>query len=404
MVILKKYILILSALVFSIFHACKRAGNENIVSEEYVVPLTKSWEKPVPLQDIPEGLSSLSAESCGSCHVEIFNEWKQSTHALAYKDLQFQIEWKKDSIYTCMNCHTPLQNQQEYVITGFINGNYKTPVAEVNVHFDRDLQQEGITCASCHVRNGAVIGTSGVSNDFHKTVFDKDFLSGKLCIGCHNLVDVINPVLVCSFETGDEFANNIYLTEGIDCISCHMPGTTRKTFNDQIKQNARSHHLPGSGIPKLVDMKIRGLKGLEIKVDSICTQYGVGDKLKSSLYVMNSFAGHNVPTGDPERFLLVTFKMLNSRDSVIGKKEYRIGEVWKWYPEAEKISDNNLKPGEKRTFDFDFTFQENGEFKLQLEITKHRMTVENARYNEIFGKYPLSIKIFERQYEIIVGK
>src|SRR6476659_946808 len=39
-----------------------------------------------PLSTIPEGLTSLTVESCGTCHTEIDNDWKPSIHSYAYKD------------------------------------------------------------------------------------------------------------------------------------------------------------------------------------------------------------------------------------------------------------------------------------------------------------------------------
>src|SRR5262245_54806779 len=37
--------------------------------------------RPLPHSEVPEGLVDLRAESCGVCHVEIYKEWKVSTHA-----------------------------------------------------------------------------------------------------------------------------------------------------------------------------------------------------------------------------------------------------------------------------------------------------------------------------------
>ena len=115
--------------------------------EHQITPLTKHWETPIPHQEVPHGLVSLSARDCGECHIEIYKEWKQSTHAIAFQDLQFQSEWKKDNVTVCLNCHTPLQNQQEFIVTGLLNGDYKTPVKTPNPNFDKALQLESITCA-----------------------------------------------------------------------------------------------------------------------------------------------------------------------------------------------------------------------------------------------------------------
>jgi cytochrome c554/c'-like protein len=364
------------------------------------IPLTKHWETPIPHQKIPEGLTSISAASCGSCHQEIYNEWQQSTHAVAFQDLQFQAEWKKDDILTCLNCHTPLQNQQEFIVKGLINGDYKTPLKEPNPYFDKNLQSESITCATCHVRDGNVIGVLGNTNAPHKTNGDVVFLSEKLCISCHNVVDELNAVLVCTFETGDEWQNNRARKTGITCISCHMPETERPVALGFGKRVSHSHYFAGSGIPKFYGIKVKGLNGLEIKADSLKQEYKAGENLTYSLVLKNSFAAHKVPTGDPERFFLIRFHVQDSCGDVLEAAQFRIGEEWQWYPVAKKLSDNNLKPLEQRVFDFSYQLPEKNGLSLIVEISKHRMTKENAGLMEILDKYPLSISVFKQSYPI----
>ena len=47
--------------------------------------------------DVPDGLTSLRAEHCGSCHPDIYEEWRTTTHAHAWTDPQLQEEMKKSS-------------------------------------------------------------------------------------------------------------------------------------------------------------------------------------------------------------------------------------------------------------------------------------------------------------------
>ena len=115
-------------------------------------PLMEPWEQAIPSQAVPAGLATLSATECGQCHQDIYQEWKRSIHAQAFADPQFQAEWAKDGqIFVCRNCHTPLQNQQETVVTGLIAGDYHRPVEAANPSFDPALKTEAITCAVCHV-------------------------------------------------------------------------------------------------------------------------------------------------------------------------------------------------------------------------------------------------------------
>ncbi len=383
------------------FTSCKN-GNSDIKQRvgKDTIPLTKHWEMPIPQQEIPAGLVSISAVSCGVCHQEIYDEWKQSTHAVAFQDLQFQAEWKKDKILTCLNCHTPLQNQQEFIVKGLINGDYKTPVKELNPHFDKNLQLESITCATCHVRSGNVIGIIGNSNTSHKTIKDVEFLSEKLCVSCHNVIDELNPVLVCTFETGEEWGDNWAKRSGKTCISCHMPEIERPIFPGLENRKSHFHDFPGSGIPKFFDMKAKQLESLVIKESTVYTIYSVGKTLDYSLKVKNGFAGHSVPTGDPERFFLITFRLADDEGNILKKEEHRIGEEWQWYPVAKKLSDNNLKPLEERAYVFKYDIKKQGALTFTVEITKHRMTEENAKHNAILGKYPLFIEVFQKRYNI----
>ncbi|MFO0767868.1 MAG: multiheme c-type cytochrome [Nitrospiraceae bacterium] len=58
--------------------------------------LRSDYAHAIPFQKVPEGLTSLKAESCGSCHREIYEEWKSSIHAHAYEDPFFQAYLTKD--------------------------------------------------------------------------------------------------------------------------------------------------------------------------------------------------------------------------------------------------------------------------------------------------------------------
>ncbi|MBW8050882.1 MAG: hypothetical protein FVQ77_11215 [Cytophagales bacterium] len=447
-------IIILFQLTFVLSICTNNNGNEQTSTINDTTALTKHWEKAIPNQLIPKGLASLKARDCGQCHQEIYSEWKQSTHALAFQDLQFQAEWKKDGkIFVCINCHTPLQNQQEFIVTGLINADYRQPVKKNNPYFDKSLQQESIGCATCHIRNGNVIGTIGNTNAPHKTIADKKFLSEKLCMSCHNVVDELNPVLVCTFETGDEWKNNWASKAGKTCITCHMPATIREIArlpaeaavyggqaNGFDERRSHFHNFPGSGIPKFKGMKVSGLNGLEIKcqVETPDNTEGTIRKIiKYKLILKNSFAGHSVPTGDPERFFIVSFKIQDTDGNILKEKQYRIGEEWQWYPKAKKISDNNLKPLEEREFRFEYQIPPSrplppwgkgtgqslsptggkwdakappsggeggaGSLFLNVTVSKHRMSKKNAEIANLLEDYPLSIIIFEKQFLITQG-
>lgn len=386
------YLLVLGFVVMVLWRCSETTKAPEEVQN--ITPLSHSWEFAVPHQEIPEGLTSLSAASCGACHVQHYEEWRSSTHAHAWTDLQFQAELKKESSpLMCINCHIPLQNQQEYIVTGLINGDIYRPVKEKNLHFDRALQQEGINCASCHVRGGVVLGPSGTNKAPHRTVKDTEHLSEKLCISCHNANAVITPTLACTFETGDEWKAGPFFGQK-NCISCHMAETQREVVVGFGQRKSRFHTFAGSGIPKVKGAEAPMLNGLAFYSGKLKANYATGEQLAYTFKVKNEHAGHRVPTGDPERFIIITFELLNAADSVVLRQQERIGEEWEWHPVAKKLSDNNLNPGEERAYHFNAPLEKKGNYTLRIEVTKHRMTQATADYNGLGDDYPLFIPIY----------
>jgi len=370
--------------------------------EPVIKPLTKSWEKAVPHQEIPKGLASLSAEQCGACHTAHYEEWQYSTHSHAWTDLQFQAELKKESSpYLCINCHIPLQNQQEFVVKGLIDGDIYQPVKEKNPHFDQKLQHEGITCASCHVRDNAVVGTTGTSKAPHALKKDAAFMSEKLCISCHNASAVVTPTLVCTFETGDEWKAGPYYGKQ-NCISCHMETVEREIVTGYGKRLSHRHYFAGSGIPKRKGAKTKGLNGLEITPSRLQKSYPMEKEIVYQLKLKNEYAGHRLPSGDPERFYRISFDLLDEKGKQIATKTDRIGEEWQWYPVAKKISDNNLNPKEERIFEFRYRPIAKQKLTLAVKITKNRLDAKSAAYNKLTDEYPLAITIFDEKYALEV--
>jgi len=370
--------------------------------KQNVLPLADNWERAIPYQALPQGITSLSARQCGVCHQKHYEEWKLSTHALAWVDLQFQAELKKESSpFICINCHIPLQNQQEYIVTGLVDGDIYQPVRIKNPRYDEELKQEGITCASCHVRNNVIIGPTGKGNSPHVVVKDTIHLSEQLCISCHNAVAVVTPTLACTFETGDEWKAGPYYGEKT-CLTCHMEAVQREIVAGYGKRLSHLHYFAGSGIPKFDSVESKGLNGFVYYPSPVKRTYRKSNEINYSFKVVNEEAGHKVPTGDPERFFIFSFELKNSADSILASKEERIGEIWEWYPEAKKISDNNLPPGEERTFEFSYTPSKTDALSMSVTVTKHRMNAETAEYNKLGDNYPLFITVFDTLYNFSI--
>jgi len=356
----------------------------------------KHWEQAVPNQEVPEGLKSLSSKECGSCHKDHYEEWNTSTHSMAWKDLQFQAEIAKESSpYMCINCHIPLQNQQEYIITGLEDGDLYKPIKQKNPKFDADLQQEGINCASCHVRDGAIISLTVSNRAPHKSVQDDTHLTEQLCINCHNAVAVVTAELVCTFETADEWKAGPF-AKTKNCKTCHMPSIDRPIAEGAPEGKSRMHYFMGSGIPKLVGLKPERLDGLHYEFKEIKSSYNNSDSVILKTEVINKFAGHRVPTGDPERFIITKLSVFDtSNGQLVAVDSFRIGEHWEWYPVAKKIADNNLYPGESRSYQITALLPK-GNYSFELKAYKYRTTEELIKYNKLGDSYPSHIQFFDK--------
>ncbi len=126
-----------------------------------------------------------SAEWCGSCHVEIYNEWRHSTHARALQipanskgrdepssvvgglmnasgqqgTEQFQdVDIKMDpNTGRCVECHAPLSYYGDDTTSIF---QARVPVSE------------GVTCSFCHTLRGIQDCSDGGQNPFGDQVLD----------------------------------------------------------------------------------------------------------------------------------------------------------------------------------------------------------------------------------------
>lgn len=117
------------------------------------------------------GPQSPTAEKCGECHIEIYQEWKGSAHAESYRSLVFKKITADYRIEECLPCHVP-----ETILEG----------EEVRVRSWR--REEGITCVNCHWLNDRLHGPLDIPNPFPPHPVgenDRRFRQSGLCGKCH---------------------------------------------------------------------------------------------------------------------------------------------------------------------------------------------------------------------------
>lgn len=347
------------------------------------------WVSPVVPEITPfPGTGGLSASACGACHPEVYAEWQASTHAHAWTDPQFQAELHKDPGvgWVCINCHTPLAAQQAQIITD--KATLREPAAVDNPAFDPDLQAEGITCLTCHWRPAGIAAVHQDVDAPHPVVYDPGLRDAATCTGCHQAMARVEEMLVCHFNTGEEWAA---ADPGRACPACHMPRVNRShAVGAPVREGGR-HLWPGSLLPKVPQSAAQGAMFGDWVPGSTAALgmpdvAAVGATVTVTGRVENAHAGHMLPTGDPERHLLLTLVATDRSGALLAREVHRVGQVWIWWPEARKLGDTRLEPGETAALTLDFAQPEGGA-DVVLTVEHVRISDENADFHQLWD-YP----------------
>jgi hypothetical protein len=365
--------------------------------------------RPFPVTAVPQGLPDLKASTCGACHAEIYAEWRVSTHARAWEDdAQFMAELHKstqpdsDTGWMCVNCHTPVANQLPRLVAGLRSGALNQPIYVDNPAYDAELQLEAITCAACHVRDGVVLGPYGDTAAPHATRRDPTLLTEQVCTQCHQATAHFPELtLACMFNTGVELQESPYAEQGYRCQSCHMPQVQRPLMAGLESRATRRHWFGGSLIPKhpdfadeLAPLAAHYPPGMTLAWSELPDALVAGQPATLTLRYTNENAGHRLPTGDPERYIIVRARALGVDGAVLAEAEERIGSVYQWYPTIELLSDNRMAPRETRELSLRLT-PPPGAVTLTVSASRWRLTAENVAYHNLEGEVVAGAVFFE---------
>ena len=350
--------------------------------------LRSDYAHAIPHQKVPEGLTSLKAESCGVCHTDIYNEWKTSIHAQAYTDPFFQAYWTKDKhIWVCLNCHTPLENQQPTLIKEIPRDRVERAVQDPNPHYDKEYQQEGVTCAGCHVRDGVIMGPYEDAKAPHPTKYDPTFRTAQLCERCHSVVG--GPAQFYNggpCGTYPEYEDGYWKKErGFICQSCHMPEIERPVAIGGPIRHGRQHLWRGGHDPAMVK------RAIDVKIVADPAEPKPGDKVRITLTLVNAGAGHKLPTGDPDRHFTVEFAVEDQNGKVLERQSDTMGRWILWQPAIIELHDNRLMPLASRNYTFDYQVpKESAGLTLIAKVRYHIQT--DGQHQMLIDKYGLTAK------------
>jgi len=301
-----------------------------------------------------------SAYVCKGCHEDHFRNWRTGLHAFTFNNPIFTAAYQKAYTETegkaariCLPCHAP---------TAIVTGDYQAKL---------EITREGVTCDFCHTvtevkmdipagfvnKTGPVKFSPGKErkpkDKEHAVAHSEDFASSKLCAGCHKLV---NSHGLSVMDTYNEWNESAVKKEGKSCRTCHM-------------KKIEGVKVPGAGFTEISDHSLSHT--VATMKDAVTLQIKKPKKssgpMAVEVVVTNAKAGHSIPTGTPERKLVVEVSTFDEKGALVEKQErvYRRvvadaagteifsgGDV---FLHGVKITqDNRLKSGESRTEKFTF--------------------------------------------------
>jgi hypothetical protein len=179
--------------------------------------------------NLPQGISGMSAEACGSCHKAEYAEWKASAHSRSVTEPVFASAFKSEPRFLCRSCHSPLEEQHPTLVTRIhkkpatlVHGSmvgvpaavvapapggrfhafdpatrsFQPFLTEKNPKYDAALVNEGVTCVTCHVRDETILSSkpTGSSKVPHPLSYSPVMAKADYCAGCHQF-DIASPQL-----------------------------------------------------------------------------------------------------------------------------------------------------------------------------------------------------------------
>ena len=184
-----------------------------------------------PVSVKPANGGSLSARGCAACHAEVYADWSTTRHRLAWDNAVFQDGFAREPLPRCIHCHAPLAAQRAAV--GSLPrrkppGITVAPAADLHAPppIEAGLLHEGISCAVCHIRDGAILVAKAVQpkdqTPMHDVRVTPSLRDPVFCANCHQFGFSGSSLQMQT--TYDEWQR--YQAGGGEgtCQSCHMPG------------------------------------------------------------------------------------------------------------------------------------------------------------------------------------
>lgn len=228
------------------------------------------------------------SRSCQPCHEDVFDEWKDSQHAIAFLNPLVRREDMADGFRKkdCIPCHAPRP-----VFEAGLGKSARVLTRET-------ARAEGVDCLSCHrVGEGVAASRPGLAGACNP-VFRPELTSTDLCAPCHN-----------QHNTIDEWEASAPALRGTNCNGCHMPEVDRPATATRPARKGRSHASHGG--------KDAQLLASAATVDFALSAADDGGRVLD-VTLTNTGCAHNFPTDARHRAVDVVVTLLGARGEQVG--------------------------------------------------------------------------------------
>lgn len=385
--------------------------------------VSELFERPIDTTVIPKPLNTLRAVECAVCHQEIYKEWSTSIHSMAWTDPYFQVDWRFDgSQQICKNCHIPLDRQQEHKVTGFYDREKWKPILIDNPEFDPELQQEGVTCAVCHLHEGKILGPYDSEDAPHPV--QRLTESNEVCLRCHvvggkrwdtfyrippcgTVVEVLNNRENEAASKGQgntlkewgvrKFTGGITVQDvsSLKCVQCHMPLVERPIAQGGKVRITRRHLWHGGHDPEMV----KG--GLNVSFEETSTD--LSKKRSFLLTLTNVGTSHYLPTGTPDRHLTIHIRLLDDQGRILKEKRDVIKRTILWRPFIVDLWDTRLQRLKPQTYYLEFSAKlKPSSAAVEAVVRYHLLDEKRRRLISYENKEPIDYEVFRKKIPIII--
>ncbi len=319
-----------------------------------------------------------SSKVCGTCHVDIYNSWKNSLHAFSLSDPAFDAaymqavrEGGEEASRLCLRCHAPLT---------LSNHDYQ---------LKKSITREGVSCDFCHTLTAVHLDQPTqpfsmepglakrsvlrkAASPVHAVVFSELHQSADLCGGCHNFKLPDGTLLMGTY---DEWKQGPYARRGVPCQDCHMVRRAGKVVPPEIRP-VESDEIHFHDLIHDSDQLRSALKA------SVISAERAPGGLVVRVQVENVGSGHMVPTGIPSREIVLTVtaqadgkvesqerryrKVVADRDGQVLSRDFEI-----LLRGARIVSDNRIAPREKRIESFFLPTPEGRTVRVTATLSYH---------------------------------